>query len=71
MNLQSGVPDDCTNTTCLAGAGSLLLEFGLLSRLLADPVYESLARRTVDQLWLYRSNVTGLFGERTKSVRVL
>ena len=58
-----GVPPDCVNTTCLAGAGSLLLEFGMLSRLLDDPVYESLARRTVDKLWMYRSNVTGLFGK--------
>ena len=62
VHLQQGVLKDCVNTTCLAGAGSLLLEFGVLSRLLGDPVYEAVARRAVDRLWQYRSNVTGLFG---------
>jgi len=50
------------NETCTAGAGTLLLEFGLLSRLLGDPVYEGFARRAINQLWSLRSNVTGLFG---------
>ena len=54
---------DCVNTTCVAGAGSLLIEFGVLSRLLDDPVYEAVARRAVNMLWHYRSNVTGLFGQ--------
>lgn len=54
------------NETCTSGAGTLLLEFGLLSRLLDDPVYEGYARRTVDQLWSHRSNVTGLFGKSAK-----
>ncbi|ESO91199.1 hypothetical protein LOTGIDRAFT_105585 [Lottia gigantea] len=62
VNLQDGVPTDCTNETCTAGAGTLSLEFGVLSRLLEDPVYESKARRVVKALWKYRSNVTGLFG---------
>lgn len=51
------------NETCLAGAGTLLLEFGALSRLLGDPVYELSAKRAVRALWKFRSNVTGLFGE--------
>ena len=62
VNLQTGIPDDSINETCTAGAGTLLLEFGLLSRLLGDPVYEGFARRAVNQLWSHRSNVTGLFG---------
>ena len=36
VNLKSGVPRDCEwchTHTCTAGAGSLLLEFGILSRL--------------------------------------
>ena len=39
VNLRSGVPKDCEGSewcsahTCTAGAGSLLLEFGILSRL--------------------------------------
>ncbi|KAL7065180.1 hypothetical protein AAHC03_05375 [Spirometra sp. Aus1] len=48
--------------TCLAGAGSLLLEFGTLSLLLQDPTYAATARRVVLQLWKRRSNVTGLLG---------
>uniref|UniRef100_A0A0X3PN84 alpha-1,2-Mannosidase n=1 Tax=Schistocephalus solidus TaxID=70667 RepID=A0A0X3PN84_SCHSO len=48
--------------TCLAGAGSLLLEFGTLSLLLKDPTYAETARRVVLQLWKRRSNVTGLLG---------
>lgn len=62
VNLKNGLPADSVNTTCLAGAGTLVLEFGILSRLLGDPVYESYARRAVDRLWEYRSNVTGLLG---------
>lgn len=62
VHLQHGVPFDGINETCTAGAGTLLLEFGLLSRLLGDPVYEGVARRAVNRLWSLRSNVTGLFG---------
>ncbi|KAL5015540.1 hypothetical protein ScPMuIL_009810 [Solemya velum] len=62
VNLKYGVPVDCVNETCTAGAGTLVLEFGILSRLTGDPIYESLARRAVKRLWDYRSNVTGLFG---------
>ena len=62
VNLQTGIPAESINETCTAGAGTLLLEFGLLSRLLGDPVYEGFARRSIKQLWSLRSNVTGLFG---------
>jgi len=62
VNLQTGIPPGSVNETCTAGAGTLLLEFGLLSRLLGDPVYEGFARRSIKQLWSLRSNVTGLFG---------
>jgi len=62
VHLQTGVPKDSVNETCTAGAGTLLLEFGLLSRLLHDPVYDGVARRAVERLWSFRSNVTGLFG---------
>ena len=58
----TGVPKNCLNLTCTSGAGSLMLEFGLLSRLLGDPVYEMVARRAIDRLWTHRSNITGLFG---------
>lgn len=49
--------------TCTAGAGSLLLEFGALSRLLGDPIYESMARRANRALWSARAKTTGLLGE--------
>lgn len=60
--MRNGVPIDTVNETCTAGAGTLSLEFGILSRLLRDPVYEGVAKRAVERLWSFRSNVTGLFG---------
>ncbi|XP_037070597.1 ER degradation-enhancing alpha-mannosidase-like protein 1 [Pollicipes pollicipes] len=60
ISLRLGVPVDGVRETCSSGAGSLVLEFGLLSRLLGDPVYEMRARRAVDILWGLRSQVTGL-----------
>ncbi|XP_074646983.1 ER degradation-enhancing alpha-mannosidase-like protein 1 [Tubulanus polymorphus] len=62
VNLRHGVPLNCTNETCTSGAGTILLEFGILSHLLQDPVYKSVAHRVIDSLWSFRSNVTGLFG---------
>ncbi|KAG8516849.1 ER degradation-enhancing alpha-mannosidase-like protein 1, partial [Galemys pyrenaicus] len=62
VNLKTGVPPDSNNETCTAGAGSLLLEFGILSRLLGDPTFEWVARRAVKALWALRSNETGLLG---------
>jgi len=38
----------------------------LLSRLLGDPVYESLARRAVRAIWERRHKFTGLVGEKEK-----
>lgn len=62
VNLISGVPSNCASTTCTAGAGTLVLEFGILSRLLDDPTIELQARKVVDALWFHKSNVTGLLG---------
>lgn len=62
VNLKHGVPEDGRTTTCTAGAGSLLLEFSLLSRLLGDPIYEIYARRAVQSLYERRDNETGLVG---------
>ena len=47
IHLVQGLPQNGRNDTCTAGAGSLILEMGALSRLLNDPVYESLARRAL------------------------
>ncbi|KAM7538392.1 hypothetical protein Aperf_G00000065990 [Anoplocephala perfoliata] len=46
--------------TCLAGAGSLLLEMGSLSLLLQDSRYARAARDAVISLWKYRAKETGL-----------
>ena len=62
VNLCYGIPPNGLLETCTAGAGTLTLEFNLLSRLLGDPVYESLARRAVRALWDHRSQHTGLVG---------
>lgn len=63
MNLKKGVPPDSINETCTAGAGSLLVEFGILSRLIGDSTFEWVARRAVKALWNLRSNETGLLGK--------
>ncbi len=62
VNLKYGVPQNTFNHTCTSGAGSLLLEFGLLSRLIDDPIYETVARKAIDVLYDKRDNFTGLFG---------
>lgn len=62
VHLRDGVRLDAeqVNETCTAGAGSLLIEFGLLSRLLRDPTYEAAAARVVRRLLQIRSNATGV-----------
>ncbi|KAK4471518.1 hypothetical protein MN116_004939 [Schistosoma mekongi] len=60
--LDTGLKDNTTTENCLAGAGSLLLEFGCLSALLNDSSYASTARQIVLNLWKRRSSVSGLFG---------
>lgn len=62
VNLKYGLPEDGRTTTCTAGAGSLLLEFILLSRLTGDPVFELYARRAVKGLYKLRNKTTGLLG---------
>lgn len=40
VNLKYGIPPDETSVTCTAGIGTFIIEFGTLSRLTGDPVYE-------------------------------
>ncbi|KAI9372025.1 glycosyl hydrolase family 47-domain-containing protein [Aspergillus egyptiacus] len=47
--------------TCSAGAGSLILEFTVLSRLIGDGRYEELAKRAFWAVWHRRSDI-GLIG---------
>ncbi|KRZ38059.1 ER degradation-enhancing alpha-mannosidase-like protein 1 [Trichinella pseudospiralis] len=62
VNLMHGIPFDTVNETCVAGAGTLLVEFGVLSRLLNDPTFENAARRVNEVLWKSRNCRTGLLG---------
>lgn len=47
--------------TCSAGAGSLVLEFTVLSRLTGNPQYEKLAKKAFWAVWQRRSSI-GLIG---------
>jgi len=62
VNLKHGIPNDCSELTCTAGVGTLLLEFGIFGRLIGDPKFELIARKALDSLWKFRSSSTGLFG---------
>lgn len=61
VNLFYGVNDDESKVTSTAGGGTLTLEFGVLSRLSKDPVFETVARNAVRGLWAQRSQL-GLVG---------
>ena len=50
-----------TTETCSAGAGSLVLEFAVLSRLTGDGRYEDLGKRAFWAVWTRRSDI-GLIG---------
>eukprot|EP00249_Psilotum_nudum_P018218 c26697_g1_i1 orf=127-2067(+) len=61
VNLLYGVSDDESKVTSTAGGGTLILEFGVLSRLTKNPVFETVARNAVRGLWAQRSQL-GLVG---------
>merc|ERR1719394_2144969 len=61
VNLRHGVPEGETPITCTAGVATFIVEFGALSRLTGDPVFEDTAIRALNSLWQHRSNI-GLFG---------
>ena len=48
--------------TCPATAGTFILEFGALSRLTGNPVYEQKARDALLALWRYRNHDHDLWG---------
>lgn len=51
INLKKGQVRGDTRVTCTACAGTMLLEFGVLSRLTGDPIYETKARHAVRALY--------------------
>lgn len=61
VNLRSGVADDETTISATATGGTVLLEFGLLSRASGDARYAAAADRAAKALWKRRSQL-GLLG---------
>ncbi|KAH8384969.1 hypothetical protein KR093_003492, partial [Drosophila rubida] len=61
VNLRYGVPNGETSVTCTAGVGTFLIEFGTLSRLTGNIIYEEVALQAIYALWERRSSI-GLFG---------
>uniref|UniRef100_A0A182QEQ0 alpha-1,2-Mannosidase n=1 Tax=Anopheles farauti TaxID=69004 RepID=A0A182QEQ0_9DIPT len=61
VNLRHGVPYGETAVTCTAGIGTFILEFGTLSRLTGNPVYEDVAMNALGSLYDHRSAI-GLYG---------
>ncbi|XP_045763642.1 ER degradation-enhancing alpha-mannosidase-like protein 2 [Maniola jurtina] len=61
INLKSGVPPGETSITCTAGVGTYIIEFGTLSRLTGDPLYEEVAYNALKALYYHKSPI-GLVG---------
>ncbi|PNF23714.1 ER degradation-enhancing alpha-mannosidase-like protein 2 [Cryptotermes secundus] len=61
VNLRHGVPAGETSITCTAGVGTFILEFGTLSRLTGDPLFEEVAINALYGLYHHRSPI-GLVG---------
>ncbi|TPX50818.1 hypothetical protein SeMB42_g02136 [Synchytrium endobioticum] len=57
VNLMHGVLPWEVNDTCTAGAGTLILEFGILSRLTNDPTFEKVAKKALMAIWDKRSEL--------------
>lgn len=61
VNLKYGVPQGETSVTCTAGIGTFIVEFGALSRLTGDPIFEEVAIHALYALYNHRSPI-GLMG---------
>lgn len=57
VNLRYGVPPGETPVTCTAGIATFTVEFGTLSRLTGDEVFEKTALRAINALWETRSKI--------------
>ncbi|KAL3161638.1 hypothetical protein ABBQ32_010493 [Trebouxia sp. C0010 RCD-2024] len=62
VHLRKGVMPKESRFTCTACAGTMLMEFGTLSRLTGNPVYEQKARHAVQRVFDMRDPGTGLLG---------
>ncbi|KAF8529066.1 alpha-mannosidase [Hysterangium stoloniferum] len=61
INLRHGILSGESQETCTAGAGSLIIEFGVLSRLTGDFRFEKAAHKAFFAIWNRRSDI-GLVG---------
>ena len=61
INLAKGSIRGDSRTQCTAGCGTLLLEFGLLSRLTGNATFHTVALEALQALWSRRSSI-GLLG---------
>jgi hypothetical protein len=61
VNLRTGKTDGAVSNP--AEIGTLILEFGTLSRLTGQPVYYDTAKKAIVELWKRRDTTTGLLGE--------
>lgn len=57
VNLMHGVDENESKITSTAGGGTLTLEFGIISRLTNNPVYEQVTKNAVRGLWARRSKL--------------
>ncbi|XP_071723771.1 alpha-mannosidase I MNS4-like [Rutidosis leptorrhynchoides] len=57
VNLMFGVDGHESKITSTAGGGTLTLEFGVLSRLTNDPIFEQVTKNAVRGLWARRSRL--------------
>ncbi|XP_020092701.1 alpha-mannosidase I MNS4 isoform X2 [Ananas comosus] len=57
VNLLHGVDEDESKITSTAGGGTLTLEFGVLSRLTGNPVFEQVTKNAVRGIWARRSKL--------------
>ncbi|PIA31515.1 hypothetical protein AQUCO_04900074v1 [Aquilegia coerulea] len=57
VNLLHGVDENESKITSTAGGGTLTLEFGVLSRLTNDPVFEQATKNAVRGIWARRSKI--------------
>ncbi|CAB5196400.1 unnamed protein product [Rhizophagus irregularis] len=57
VNLKYGVPINETHETCTAAAGTLIIEFGVLSRLTNDTRFEDAAKKALFGLWNRRTDL--------------
>ena len=67
VNLRYGVAHNESPVACTAAAGTLVLEFGMLSRLTGDARFEQAAKRAALGVWNYRSEID-LLGAHGKLV---